>query len=224
MKTIQVNLYAFEELNERAKQKALSAYLELNTDYGWWDYTYDDFVTICDCLGITVDKNSMAFSGFYSQGDGSGFNAEVDLSRLIKSIKNKGWRGYAPKLEFDFTLPTIDKRVLRLVMSGKIDTNPRIIKRQNSYAVVVDLGVYPAEQKARDRSNTYSELDELEKWFDGIAQILNQFLYKSLEQEYEYQTSDEAIAELIRANDYHFLADGSKANTIEKFSITTNDQ
>ena len=49
-------------------------------------------------------------------------------------------------------------------MSGKIDTNPRIIKRQNSYAVVVDLGVYPAEQEARDRSNTYCELDELEKF------------------------------------------------------------
>jgi len=224
METIQINLYTFEELDEKAKKIALSAYFELSIGYDWWDYIYDDFITICDCLGITVDKNSIAFEGFYSQGDGSGFSAEVDLPRLLRSLKNKGWRGYAPKLEFDFTLPTIDKRVLRLVNNGKIDTNPRIIKRQSCYAVVVDLGVYPAEQEARDRSNTYSELDELEKWFNGIAQIINKFLFKSLQQEYEYQTSDEAIAELISANNYHFLADGSKANTIEKLAITINDK
>jgi len=220
MKTIQLNLYSFEELDEKAKQIALAAYFELNTDYGWWDYTYDDFITICGCLGVTVDKKSMAFEGFYSQGDGSGFNAEVDSSRLLNSIKNRGWRGYAPKLDFDFTLPTIDKRVLRLVTNGKIDTNPKIIKRQNSYAVVVDLGVYPAEQGARDHSHTYGELDELEKWFNGIAQTLNRFLFKQLQQEYEYQTSDEALAEVIEANDYHFLADGSKANAIEKLVTT----
>jgi hypothetical protein len=219
MKTIQLNLYSFEELNDIARHNALILYQDININPNWRDYGYDDFTTICGCLGITVDKKSISYQGFYSQGEGSGFNADVNLPSLFKSIQKKGWRGYAPKLDFDFKLPDSDQRVIALLLKGKIHNDPKIIKTRNNCSVVVDLGVYPAEENAKSRDLIYGELDELEKWLDGIAQTLNQFLNKSLREQYEYITSKDAIAETIEANEYLFTADGAKANRIAALSI-----
>lgn len=44
MKTIEVNLYQFSELSERAKQKVISEFN--NVDHDWWDSTYADAATI----------------------------------------------------------------------------------------------------------------------------------------------------------------------------------
>jgi hypothetical protein len=219
MKTIRLKLYEFGELDTTAKQKALNACHDLNLVFDWWDYTYDDFITICRLLAITVDKKSIRFDGFYSQGDGSGFNAGVDFPALLKSIKGKAWRGYAPKLDFEFGWPGIDKRVLALVNYGKIDMNARIISRTRGYGVVVDLGVYPAFHPVKNYDLIYAELDDLEKWLDGVAQILNRFLFKQLQDNYECLTSDEAVTEGIEANGYWFTADGRKATRLQELAM-----
>lgn len=216
MKTIQINLYSFEELDEKAKQKALQAYHDLNTDYYWWDFIYDDFVTVCQYLGISVDKKSIAFEGFYSQGDGSSFGAEVDFVKLLDNIENETWREYAPKQEFGFTLPGIDKRVLTLINNTKIALAARIISRQRGYGVLTDLGLDYSDDTGKNHDLIYGEL---EKWLNGVAEILNAFLYRSLQNEYEYQTTDEAIAESIEANEYCFTVDGKKAGSLEKIAV-----
>ena len=170
-------------------------------------------------MGITVDKKSIHFDGFYAQGDGSSFSAGVDFPGLLKSIKNKAWRGYAPKLDFEFGLPGIDSRVLALVERDKIDMNARIISRTRGYGVVVDLGVYPAFHPVKNYDLIYAELDNLEKWLDGVAQTLNRFLFKQLQDNYEYLTSDEAVTEAIEANGYWFTADGKKATRLQELAM-----
>ena len=222
MKTIKLNIYELGELDDKAKEKALTACRDLNLVADWWDFTYDDFITICGLLGITVDKSKMFFDGFYAQGNGSGFNAEVDFAKLLKGIPTRHWRGYAPKLDFDFGWPDIDKRVLKLVQNGKIDMNARIISRTRDYGVVVDLGVYPAFHPVKNYDLIYSELEDLEKWLDGIAQTLNRFLFRQLQENYEYLTSDEAVTEAIEANEYTFTKDGRRAGRLEKLTITND--
>lgn len=49
---------------------------------------------------------------------------------------------------------------------------------------------------------------------DDANQIVSDFadwIYRQLEQEYEYQMSDECVDETIRANDYEFYEDGEPA-------------
>lgn len=46
MKTITINLYSFEELSEEAKQKAIEELSDINTDYNWWESTYEDAAII----------------------------------------------------------------------------------------------------------------------------------------------------------------------------------
>lgn len=42
MKTKVINLYSFDELSEEAQQKAIENLYDINIDYDWWDFTYDD--------------------------------------------------------------------------------------------------------------------------------------------------------------------------------------
>jgi hypothetical protein len=218
METIKLDLYGFDELPKTAKQKALTAYHELNIDFDWWDGEYDDFIEICSYLGIAVNKESIKFEGFYSQGDGSGFNATVDIIKLNNGIISQAWKDYAPKLDFDFKATSIDRRVLALVEKGVLEHEPKIISRSRNYGVVVDLGIYVVNTSDRSHDLVFEELDNLEEWLRKIAETLNKHLYKSLETQYEYLTSDEAITEGILANGYFFTADGKSANYLKKLS------
>jgi hypothetical protein len=209
-------------LDDKAKANALQEFEDLNVMFDWLEFSYNDFETVCARLGISVDKKSIHFQGFYSQGDGSCFDAEVNLPKLFNAINMIAWKGYAPNLDFEFSLPSIDNRVFRLVENGKVNINARVFSRQRGYGVVVDLGVYPVSEPTKNHDLIYGELDELEKWLEGIAQILNRHLYNSLQQQYEYQTSDEAIAETIEANDYFFTADGKSATRLTRLANTQN--
>jgi len=44
MKTIikKHNVYKFDELTEEGKQKAIEEHFNINVDYEWWDYIFDD--------------------------------------------------------------------------------------------------------------------------------------------------------------------------------------
>jgi hypothetical protein len=46
MKTINLNLYQFDELDASAQQKAVNQLQSTNVDYNWWDFIYDDAETI----------------------------------------------------------------------------------------------------------------------------------------------------------------------------------
>ena len=120
MKTIRLEIYDFEELNAEAKEKAITEHRDFNLVLLWWEFVYDSFVTLCSSFGITVDKNTITFDGFYSQGDGSGFSAEVEIVTLKNTIENTSWKVYEPDEKFAFSLPDIDRRVMGLIEKGGI--------------------------------------------------------------------------------------------------------
>lgn len=222
MKTIQLNLYEFAELDANGRKKALEEFTEINTFWGWWDFIYDDFVAITETLGITVNREKVYFNGFYSQGNGSAFEAQVNLPVLLQGAKTESWRNYAPKLDLGLPVYEADRRIVRLITNESIDLSPRIFQPTRSYYVRGELNWQaPYNNHVFDRIET--ELEKLEEWLKEVGNNLNRFLYKSLQDEYEYQTSDKAIADGIEANEYHFTADGKSASRIEKL-IQRNTQ
>lgn len=217
MKTITLKLYSFNELDKEAKGKALTTYRDLNVNFDWWDDEFEDFIELCSYMGIAVIKDKISFRGFYSQGDGSGFSASVDIPKLITAIQNQEWKDYAPIQEFPFTAPEVDRRVLTLLKKGILPQEPQIIGRSRQYGVVVDLGVYVINEN-RQHDNVFEELDKLEEWLRQIADTLNRYLYKTLENQYEFLCSDTAIKESILNNEYLFTADGRSANYLEQLT------
>jgi hypothetical protein len=221
MKTIKLDLYEFDELTAEAKEKAIIKHRDFNLVPLWWDFVYDDFVALCSYLGVNVDKNAISFDGFYSQGDGSGFNADVDIVTLKNAVESRSWKEYAPNEQFNFHPHGIDRRVMRLIENGGIQLQPRIINSSKGKSVIADMGGYPA-RGPRFHDYIYGEIEALEEWLKLIATELNQFLYKSLERKYDYLTSDKVVAEALTANEIPFTADGRPAIALEKLTKNQN--
>jgi hypothetical protein len=218
MKTIQLKLYEFAELEVQAQQKAIEAHRYINVSHDWWEFIYDDFIQIAKTLGIAIKKDSIHFQGFYSQGDGSAFDAEIDLPKLLEAVNAQNWKSYAPQLELNINLPEIDRRVYRLIINGQLDINPKIVQPARSYYVKAELNEnlpyshhgYPLIEK---------QLDILENGIQAVANTLNRYLYKSLQDDYEQATEEQAVTEAIEANEYWFTGDGKIATRLESLSF-----
>ena len=220
MKTLQIKLYEFAELDDKGKKKALSELCDINVDYDWYESIFYDFQAIVRTLGITLTTNNIHFSGFYSQGDGSAFKASVNLPELLAGVKNENWKTYAPLLELDLPVYEADKHLIKLIKNEGIDISPQIIQPTRSYYVRAEMNFqFPYNNHRFDRIE--AELGKLEEWLQAVADKLNRYLYKSLQDDYEYQTSDKAIIEAIEANEYHFTADGKLATRIERMAETS---
>jgi hypothetical protein len=223
MKTIQLHLYDFAELDEKAKAVAIEADRYINVDFNWWEFIYDDFIAICKTIGITIEKENIFFSGFYSQGDGSGFTAAIDLPVLWDAIGKHNWKSYEPDLELDLHLPELDRRVVKLIRANTIDATPKITHPHRAYYVKAELN-----ENLPNRYHGYplieKQLDVLENGLIKIAETLNRYLYESLQTDFEYQTQDQAITEAIEANEYWFTADGKKATRLDSLAFKNSMQ
>ena len=60
------------------------SYIEISPFDGWYDSTIEDFCdNICPHFGLDVSYKDVAFSGFWSQGDGASFTGNFYLSDVV---------------------------------------------------------------------------------------------------------------------------------------------
>lgn len=65
MKTKTIILYSFQELSEKAKDKAIMNLSDINSDYEWWKSTYEDANTIgLKITSFDLDRNRHAKGDF----------------------------------------------------------------------------------------------------------------------------------------------------------------
>ena len=187
------DVYKFDELPEESKQFAIEKFRENNLDYEWYEFTYEDARECGKQIGIDIDK--IYFSGFWSQGDGACFEGSYSYAkRGLQAIKY-----HAPK----------ETELHRIALELQK------IQRKNFYrleASVKHSGHYYHEMctDITVDENYYGnyiggEAEEI------VIELLRDFMcwiYKSLENEYDYLQSDEQIIETIECNEYNFTLDG----------------
>ena len=186
------------ELKARDPKRFACEYVkwrECATNYNWWDCSYDDFKTKCEELLIRVDD--VTFSGFGSQGDGAAFAGRVDLTAFME------------RSGLDVEYPALyigvknDGSYIRVAFNGN---NMR-------------CAAYEVYANQTEPAGIFSELDQ-ETWEelmdaqDSDAKLeqpaleecrsLARDLYRALENEYTYLTSEEAFLESCEANEITF--------------------
>ncbi|MGO1164578.1 antitoxin of toxin-antitoxin stability system [Brucella pseudogrignonensis] len=208
---IETTVYRLDELFDAAKDKARAWYREGGFDYDWYDSVYEDFQQIADILGIrfktrtvrlmsggTRQEPRIAFTGFWSQGDGASFECYYSYGRNATTEI----RSYAPQ---DKKLHEIADALLA-------------IQRRNFYQLRAETshrGHYYHEycmsiSVERD-SPTYQDMTaDAEEIVIEALRDLARWLYRQLEREYEYLSSDEAVDETIIANEYTFTETGRR--------------
>lgn len=207
-RVMETTVFKFSELSERAKEKARDWFREGNLDYDWWEDIYEKAAHIAELLGIDLRTRPFKlmngktrwdpcifFRGFSSQGDGACWEGTYSYKKgSVAAIKQ-----YAPEdkelYEIADELYRIQRRYFYKVSASVKHSG----HYYHSYCMDIDVSV--------DSEQEFNYADE-------VTQLLRDFadwIYKQLNDEYDYRMSDEAVDEDIEANDYEFEEDGSRA-------------
>ena len=148
--------------------------------------------------GGTRDKPQVYFSGFWNQGDGASFSGRYSYARgAAKAI-----RTHAPK---DAELHRIADE-LQAVQRRNIWQLHASISQSGRYCHEYSMAI----EVERDSPTWQPMTDGAEETVIEALRDLARWLYRQLRSEYEHQTSDDAVDEIVSINEWTFKADGTR--------------
>ena len=207
MKLACIPVWKFDELPQDLKEKVLQKYRYINVDHEWWDHLLENFITEVAREGIIVEYDDISFD-IYSR------NAHFGV--------------YTDKLSIDFEkfMTGREKRYLKIY---NVDYEVRYIPRKVGIwysdfpfarwncteGDAVSFTIYFDEEKAE--RNGYEKVEKRIRdilsgaaWraMSTLTELCRKY-YRALEEEYDHLTSDEAVAETLRINEYMFDETGT---------------
>ncbi len=218
MKTLEINLYSFNELSAKGKKQAIEKFREGNNEDRWFiDEANKTFEKFCDIFNINwsdFDYLEM-YRSHYS------FNLEDQILELSgQRLATYLWNNYRSDIfkgkyygsfvtEKKITHPCIKQSLLNGGENkGKYFTAyySRITKTEDCVltGVCYDYSILKPIYEFLNKPTNEDFRDLLEDCLHSIA--------KDVQNECEYQDSDEAIIETIEANSYTFESDGTLNN------------
>jgi len=203
-------VYQFDELDEKAKERAREWYRQGNWDDSFWsECVIDDAKEIGTHMGMDIDN--IYFSGFWSQGDGACFEGT--------------WRASDVKVDELKECAPQDKELYRIVdglaeLAKEYPEGYFLVKHRGHYShsgcTSFDVEL-PCEQKEEleygspEYKALQVKLGEDEDTLIKLARDFMDWIYRTLEKEWEYLNADEQVDESIRINEYEFFQDGTRA-------------
>lgn len=198
--TVETKVFKINELSDEAKQAAILALSDINVNYDWWDFVYENAKTIGKLMGINI--SDIYFSGFYSKGDGACFEGSYEYVKgSVAAVK-----AHAPK----------DTELHRIVAELAAEQRKCFyqirasVKQYGHYNhrhctdISVDFESHTGDQ------NYYSE--EIETNVIKLLRDYMLWIFKQLGSSHDHLTSEEAVVETIEANEYEFTVDGDLYN------------
>lgn len=216
-------VYQFEELSDKAKDRARDWYREGALDYDWWDGVYESADQAAKYLGIDLRQKpvklmgggtrydpSIWFNGFYSQGSGSAYDA-IWRAEHVKGEELK--KDFATDVELhrladEFTrIATANAEMTANIKSDR-DTSINVTVEHGETA---DERINALEYQSPEWHAQNAQDGALAEALEEALKDFNCWIYKSLESEYEYLNADAQVDESIRCNEYEFTEDGTRA-------------
>ena len=226
--------FTFDELDKRVQQKLIDKAREHQPYDDWWDFTYEDAITIGNLIGIeissTVHKNTrgneystpnIQFSGFCSQGDGCGYegrliisklkNAVAQLSTHVGNMEAVEGREENPLLSIAEAAETLYGDIVASLMAQRM---AGIDQDHEDYLNGIDLDdelpiCISTSRSYRTFVDSDLASDEIENAMNEYVDNFASWIHHQLSEEYDYQTSDEYIKESIVNDDLLYDEDGS---------------
>ena len=202
--------FKFSELSDTAKDTARDKHRYTAVEDDWWDNVYEDAVRMAALLGIRISATShqtakgrvyqttdISFSGFWSQGDGACFEGQYQFrADAVEQVTQETNDEELLRIANELTLLQVTRRVLGLEYVGA-----NITSSTRSNTIDVELDAWDEDRD--DDNEVYAEAE------DTVAGLMRNFadwIYKQLEQEYDWLHSNECVDE--RLADDSFDEDG----------------
>ena len=240
MKEITVKAYEFNELSDKAKERAREWWHEeMSDDNSFSECVIDEAIEQGILMGIEFKERSHSnykgapcvyWSGFSSQGDGACFEGTWRASMVKADKVADGWGENEDTTEIK-RIAAVFADVAKKYPSGYFSVN-HSGHYYHEYCTDFDFDpgdidyaspVLDAHRKAEDGGEP-EELDDLaiDRWREDFpedilkeaARDLMRYIYRKLEEAYDYEMSDECVDENIRANEYLFTESGCRSTVL----------
>jgi hypothetical protein len=219
----------FEELSPESKQKAIEKQQDINVDDDrWWEFIVEGFIEdMQEFYGVDVEEGDVAFTGFYSQGDGASFTGEVgDVKKFLEKALNYPDMEYlnmGKQKEENDELVTLlsDLDNLGYDIREKLRPEDITIKFVRSNSNYVHENTVSAEVEAEETPESWDtdkkfNWTDYHEWLGSLESECTTWLrseckdlYRKLEEEYESLQEDQAVEETLISNDYLFDEEGN---------------
>lgn len=202
-------LYQFKELTETAQATAIEAYQQQAGEFfDSAEFVYDDAADTADLFGLDIRQRrktskdgsktwydpAIYYSGFWSQGDGACFEGRYEYKR-----------GALAAVKADRPTDTELHRIVEELQHAQAANFYKIIATTEHngryyHSGCMSVALEHADDSYRDIKNEDDFIQALRDFADWI--------YKRLEESYEYDTSEENARQYLEDSDYEFTADG----------------
>lgn len=222
--TTETTVYQFDELSDKAKEKARDWYREVSASDEWWEAALEDAQQIAALFGLTIHndtENCIASNGrkftrstpaihfsLYEHGSGA---CLTNANYAFKADALENVKAYAPT---DETLHAIVTNIQN-AQAPVFDSIALNIRSNGNYTNSRSMG-FEAEEVDESLESELAKLmpgDFLKSENAIISEIRDfaDWIYQELIDEYEYRNSAEVVDETIKANEYEFLESGERA-------------
>ncbi len=199
---------SFDQLSEDQQHEVLERFREINVeDEFWYELAVEEFKE--DLSGRGLSCNDVCFSFGYSQSDYASFDAKlIDYEAFLSGMKltEKEKRVATYMFENDFVRISYNSRDFRNDVSLNFDViNPHADYVKGSFDVKTwSFNVNEKCKQAEAYIFCRELLNKIERYTEDFGNDACHKLLKRLEEEYEYQTSDCAVHDMIIFNGFQF--------------------
>ena len=178
MREMNVTVYSFAELSDDAKERALNAFRDINVEFSWWEDTFDAIRTAGKLLGLEIGEIQFDTDSHCT------FDAHY---RYVRGA-----------------VKAVCKEFSRADALHKVARDLQDLQKRHFYSLSCNVS-------SRRDTNSYQCFRFGEDYECDLGDIIDDFAHWArilLRDEYEWLTSDEAVKEMIEANEYEFTEDG----------------
>ncbi|MCG3778265.1 MAG: hypothetical protein JW388_0978 [Nitrospira sp.] len=223
MKKIETTVFRFNELNDKAKEKAREWFRRASDgDDFWSECALEEVEREGILLGISFkerQRTSMSgkplpgkpciwWSGFWSQGDGACFEGTWSASDVKADKVADGWGEYPATTEIKRIAAVFEEIAKEYPESSFTVTHRGHYNHENCTEFDFNFPDDKAgEEWPEDKREAWDK--ECENLKENAKDFMR-WIYRRLEKEYEHANSDEQVDENIMANEYPFTDKGER--------------
>lgn len=197
-RTIEETVYTFDELSDKARDRAISDYVTFLVEVDWYEPTIDLLVEQLSEAGVSNPE--ILFSGFWSQGDGACFTGAWYARDCAPDIGAWSWvPGAAGALE-----------TLKAAPAGLSCSIRHRSHYYHEHSVSIDWDWAPEGDPTGEEDEPPFPDGKAKEAEEALRDIMRG-IYRALETEYDSRTSVDAVREMSERNEWEYHADGRLA-------------
>lgn len=202
MRIEEIKIYTFEELSEESKEKAIENYRNVSHEYDWIDESMDSLKAFTNVFNVKIKD--------YSLGE---YNSYIRFS--IDETIEENTENMSPMRLRTYIINNFYNQIYKgkyYSTQGYYDENKQyhykfkysLIKKEPYTCVLTG---YCMDDNLLDNIYKFIKSPFNTNFYDLIDSCFDSFI-KSLQNDIEYQNSDEYITEQLINNDYEFYENG----------------